>query len=328
MLKLGVCRADQYAPLRGGLLEWLRRDHVDYRLLRTADPPSSVEVRLFESLTRHLELRGGVYRTTSQARFRDLDSWLMPLLLRHFDTAGVVDAQDWAASDCVASLAWHDQLIATFPRLRFVASDVTLHLVEMQVAEGSYVFEEGADVLQFVSPPFVIRLNPGESPFLIVNRLLARRALSRLTRLRRSLGVEPAAVQFPAGVDEVQHGPLRFRKIPLVHPQVVAARARVADSFHVECHSVFQRATQPAHMIRTMNILSTRTFSRPMLERATRSVFQTLVPGGLWVLGRTMEDHPPLHHVSVLVKTEDGFRVLERYNQKSEIEDLALAVGA
>ena len=119
-----------------------------------------------------------------------------------------------------------------------------------------------------------------------------------------------------------------FRKIPLVHPHVAAARGRATKSFHVEYHSVFQRATKPAHVIRTMNILNAGYFTAAMVERARHSVFATLFPGGLWVLGRTMEDHPPLHHVSVLVKTEDGFRVLERYNQKSEIEDLALAVGA
>jgi hypothetical protein len=290
-------------------------------------PPSPVEVRLFESLTKDLQLRGGVYRTTSQARFRDLDSWLTPLLARHFDGATAFDAQDWAASDCLASLAWHDELIATFSRLRLIASDVTLHLIEMQVAEGSYVFEAGADVLQFCSPPFVIRLNPAESSSLIVNRLLARRAVARLARLRHSLDVDPAAVEFPDGVDEVQRGGLTFRKIPLVHP-AIAARAHATESFRVQSHSVFQRANEPAHVIRTMNILNAGYFSAEMLTHAARSVFQTLFPGGLWILGRTMQDDPPLHHVSVLVKTETGFRLLERYNEKSEVEDLALAVGA
>jgi hypothetical protein len=77
-----------------------------------------------------------------------------------------------------------------------------------------------------------------------------------------------------------------------------------------------------------MNILDPGYCTAAMIERAGHSVFDTLFPGGLWVLGRTMQDDPPLHHVSVLVKTDTGFRLLERYNEKSEVEDLALAVGA
>jgi hypothetical protein len=68
---------------------------------------------------------------------------------------------------------------------------------------------------------------------------LARLALARVARLRRGLAVEPAAMEFPDGVEEVQHGPLTFRKIPLVHPHVVSARARATKSFRVEYHSVF-----------------------------------------------------------------------------------------
>ncbi|HYU81065.1 MAG TPA: hypothetical protein VEK56_18895 [Vicinamibacterales bacterium] len=324
MLKLGVYRLEQYPQQRGGLKEWLRRDHIDYRLLRTAIPPSPDEIRVFEGLTREMQLASGVFRTTSSTRFSELNEWLNPILVRQFDGTTRLDVQDWAASDCMASLAWHDRLLAAFPQARLIASDVNLYLIEMQLGDGSYVLEPGVGVLQFIAPPFVIRLNPPEAPSFIVNRILARRALARLDALQRQHGVDAAAVDFPNGVMEVRRGGLTFRKIPTVHPHA-AERARVNRSFRIERHSVFDRA-EPAHIVRTMNILNTGYFDSARIEQAIRSIFETLVPDGIWIVGRTTQEDPLLHHVSVLVRTATGFRVLERYTSKSEIEDLALAV--
>jgi len=51
-----------------------------------------------------------------------------------------------------------------------------------------------------------------------------------------------------------------------------------------------------------------------------------LVPGGIWIVGRTVEEQPPEHRASILERTAGGFRLLERYGGPSEIEDLALAL--
>ena len=39
-----------------------------------------------------------------------------------------------------------------------------------------------------------------------------------------------------------------------------------------------------------------------------------------------MQEAPPIHHVSVLRKSGNGFELLERNVEKSEIEHLALAL--
>lgn len=329
MLKLGVYRVDQYPrPAVRGPLAWLHRGRVAYSLLATSDPPTTREIEVFEWIMLHLRLTGGVYRTTSPGRFRDLDLWFNTVLKTRFRGQEVIEVQDWAASAGITSAAWHEVLHEAFPGVRLTASDLNLFLIEMQVAgQGSYIFEAGGGALQFIAPPFVIRLDQPEPLSLPVNRMLARRARARLEALRREHGIDPAAVEFPAGAEQVRQGPLVFRKIPLIHPRA-AALARSAASFRVERHSVFEPAGRPAHVVRTMNILNAGYFDSTQLQRGARSVWESLVPGGLWIVGRTVKDAPPLHHVSVLVKTGTGFELLERYNQKSEIEDLARAVRA
>ncbi len=75
-----------------------------------------------------------------------------------------------------------------------------------------------------------------------------------------------------------------------------------------------------------MNILNKVYFDTDALARAARNIWVSLKPEGLWIVGRTVQDEPIVHHVSILVKTGEGFHVIERYNEQSEIEDIALAV--
>ena len=278
MLKLGVYRTDQCIQTHGGLLAWLRRDHVDYRLLRTSSPPSPLEVKVFETITREMQLTSGVFRTTSLGRFCDLDVWLNQILVKQFARETELEVQDWAASDCITSAAWHERLTEVFPRVRLTASDLNLHLIEMHVTgQGSYVFEATGGVLQFIAPPFVVRLNPPEPRRLCVNRILAWWAQARLERLRREYKIDPAVMAFPDGVKEVRRGPLVFRRIPLIHPQAIRL-SRATGSFRIEQHSVFEPANRPAHVIRTMNILNRGYFESALLDCGARSAWWSLVP--------------------------------------------------
>jgi hypothetical protein len=51
-------------------------------------------------------------------------------------------------------------------------------------------------------------------------------------------------------------------------------------------------------------------------------VFDSLVVGGLWILGRTVEETRPVRNeVSIFRKSEHGFRLLDRLNGGSELEE-------
>jgi len=326
MLRLGVHRLDQYHGAGGGLPTWVRRGHLDYRLLRTGIPASPLEVAVFEDITRRMQLSSGIFRTTSPGRFRDLDEWITPVLARHFDAKMALDVRDWAASDCSTSVAWHEKLTAAFPKATLTASDLNIYLIEMRGdTGGSYILDAALGLLQYVAPPFVIRLRPPESPWLAVNWLLARLAGARFARLSRRHGIKEEAIQFAPGVDEVRQGDLVFRRIPLVHP-MAATLEHEAPSFRIRKHSIFERAETPADVIRTMNIFNRSYFDPAMLTLGAHNVWESLKPGGLWIVGRTIQEEPVIHHASILVNTTDGFSVVDRHIEKSEIEDLALVV--
>lgn len=326
MLKLGVWRLDQHPALRHSPLGWLRSNHVDYRLLRTSQPPTPAAIAVFEDIMRDLRLPSGVFRTTEAGRFRELDLWVTPILQSHFPDAAPLLVYDWAVSDAITSVAWHNQLIRAFPSLRFTASDLHLYLLEMRVPDGgSFILETSGAALQYVRPPWVIRLDPPEPPWLVVNNSLARRARASLRELLEQHHIDPARIEFPPGVETVDRGPLQFAQIPFVHPEALAL-SQTTSTFRIVRHSVFEPSAEKAHVVRTMNIFNPGYFDTARLQLGAHSVWHSLVTGGLWIVGRTVDSKTGQHRLSVLRKTVDRFEVEARFHEKSEIEDLALSV--
>jgi hypothetical protein len=75
-----------------------------------------------------------------------------------------------------------------------------------------------------------------------------------------------------------------------------------------------------------MNIFNMAYFDPVRLRQGALSVWRSLRRGGVWIVGRSMEQSPMLHHASILVRTAQGFVLMERYIDKSEMEDMALAL--
>jgi hypothetical protein len=271
---------------------------------------------------REMQLPSGVFRTTAPGRFRELDEFLNGVLAQVFSPADALDVHDWAASDASASAAWFHTLRRTFPDVRLTASDLSLYLVEVRSSSGdSYIFDATGDVLQYVRPPFVIRMSIPEPRFLFANRFLRKRALDRLAKLKLP---SLATLNFADG-DEIHKPPYTFCKIPLIHPAAESLR-RSNPAFRVERHSVFEALAAPCDVIRTMNIFNAGYFDGDRLQEGARSVWRSLKRGGIWIVGRTVEAEPPVHNASVLVRGERGFSLRERHVEKSEMENLALAL--
>jgi hypothetical protein len=323
MFKLGVYRADQYGQ-SSGFGAWLRKNRVSYQLLRTSVRASAAEIARFEQLSRHILMPSGVFRMTAPNRFRELDQFLGGVLERHFGPRPL-DVHDWAASDCSTSAAWYQALVQAFPQVTLTASDLNLYLTEAQLPGGDvYIFDGNGDPLQYIRPPFVIRISPPEPRLLFGNRWLQARAEARLSRLRERGDLKVAGLEFK-GDEELHRPPYVFRKISMIHPAAEALRLSAA-AFRIQRQSVFDPLVQPSDVIRTMNILNVSYFDRGRLSLAARNVWQSLKPAGIWIVGRTIEEEPPLHHASVLIRTREGFALLERHVEKSEVEDLVLAL--
>jgi hypothetical protein len=331
MLKLGIFAAGCYPGQARGPLGWLRRNRFAYTLLKTSLPPKPEEIVVFERIMRQMKLTSGVHRMTARNRFADLDEWAQPILQRRLAGRPAIQVEDWAASACLTSLEWHQRLEEAFPRFHLTASDLTLYLVALEVpGDGIYVLETGGGLLQYIRPPFAIRIEPPEPRLLIVNRVLAERARRRLKRIWRELGagpdLEPGLLTLPEGTDEKPLGAMRLTRLPLVHPEALALANLAPESFAIRGHSVFTPAPAPADVVRTMNILNRVYFDEARLLEGARSVWHSLRPGGIWMVGRTVRERPPEHRVSVFEKTAEGFRLIERYGGPSEIEEMALAL--
>jgi hypothetical protein len=325
MFRFGVCRPEQY-PAGGRFHPFsLRRNRISYQLLRAPVTPSPHDIALFEHIMKELLLSSGVYRMTSPGRFRDLDAYLMPLLERRFSPEKPLRVQDWAVSDASTSVVWFGRLRQIYPLVHLAASDLNLYLVEARLNSGeAFILEPGGALLQYVKPPFVIPLNHPESIFFPVNRWLAERARARFARLSTEAGLSPSALE---GVrDETRRaGPFRLSRLSLIHPTAESLR-RFSAAFTIVRQSVFEPAKECADVVRTMNIFNRGYFGPDQLAQGIASVWKSLFPDGIWIVGRTIQEEPVVHHVSIFQKTETGFDRIAVFNHPSEVEDLALAL--
>ena len=324
MFSFGVCKLDDYLPDTsrpfGRSRARLRRNRISMQFLRTGADPSPLELSVFEDIVRVLPLGNRTYRTTWRGRFAALDPIVNGWLRRRHRRDAALQVCDWAASDCLTSMEWAASLFADFPNASLVASDLMLFLVELADADGtSVILDREGHPLQVVRPPFVVKLQPPESWWLLpVNRLVGMRALARFGARKPEipkwwLDCDDETLSIP---------PFVARKLPLIHPQArsLAERDR---RFSICRHSAFEPLEIPVDVIRTMNIFNRSYFSVERLMEGTRAVASSLRTGGCWIVGRTVD--ATQNTVSVLEKTDRGFRVLERINGGSEIEDLALA---
>jgi len=313
------------AGIFGRLRHFLTKDHVSLQLLRTSVPATPREVALFEAIMQQMRLASGVYRTTFRGRLRDLDRFVIELLGRRYTRQTALEVHDWAASDCLTSAEWAESLFERFPNAHLQASDLTLFLLEVELPDGgAFILERDGEPLQYLRPPFVIRLNPPEPKKFVVNRLLSHQARAKLKWMQTRLSVP--ADWLDSSAVALTLPPFHLRKISVVHPDAEALRSRDAR-FSIERHSVFAALPQPVDIIRSMNIFNKTYFPTERLAEGALAVWRSLKPGGWWITGRTWQEDPPAHHVSVLEKSSGGFQLVQRYGDGSEIESLALELS-
>ena len=75
-----------------------------------------------------------------------------------------------------------------------------------------------------------------------------------------------------------------------------------------------------------MNILNRSYFSEDLLLQASRTIATSLAPGGIWIVGRTMENNF-VNHASIFELRSGAWHLIQRLNQGSEIEALILAAS-
>jgi hypothetical protein len=244
-------------------------------------------------------------------------------LLGFFSPRNQLRIDDLAVSSGVTAAEWFRTLRSVYPQLTFTASDQVLYLIEAAVrnSRAVYIVEPKGEPIQYIYPPFVVSLAEDNHPGFLINRLVQRYAKKRWhDSLASQFRIPPEFDGTEPSPPYVDLPAFRLAKISLVHPEVLALRS---SAFQFTEHSVFSPLPHSSDVIRTMNILNRAYFPESELRRAISAIHQSLTPGGLWIVGRTVSEHPPAHDVSVLRKMQVGWSVITHVGNGSEVEALA-----
>jgi hypothetical protein len=315
MLKFGIWTHEQY------LREGGRRRHcgarVSYALLDVGCNPTAEEIRAFEDISFTLRTASGTFRTTFRDRFRDVDAAAIDWLGKLYPPQASIRVQDRAASHGLTSWEWAERLFLSFPNAELESSDQLHHFIQLSLSTGEiYIVEPDGRPLQYIRPPFVVGVHHPEARRYPVNQWVASRARRRFA----SLALPERWTESPGGQG------YRVKRIPHLHPEALRY-SRADPRFRFQERSVFAKTPGACEALRTMNILNAAYFSADQLAEGARAAFESVRPGGLWIVGRTLEEDFT-NHVTFLRRGDSRWEVLGRIGDGSEMEQVALRLGA
>jgi len=323
MFKLGVCKSEDLGHATTLLG---KQRQISCSLLKTSSPASAADITRFERVIRSTAISSGVSRTTYWSRFDDLDAVTQCVLQRTFSADQCLDIHDMGASDAFLSMQWAERVFAAFPLARMTASDISLYFTEaVWVSSGeTYILEPDGTPIQYTKAPFVVWLPRREHPAYLLNALVRRWAGWRLRKLR--LCSEPVSWRGVPDSTVINRGGWRFRQIPLVHPAVLSFAYN--DRFRVVEANAFCPLPSQCDVIRAMNLYQTGVFTAARVQQGIRAALDSIVEGGIFIAGKTMEIERARNDVSIFQKTQGRIRVVERLGKGFELEQLVLGMSA
>jgi hypothetical protein len=239
-----------------------------------------------------VRLPSGVFKATEPHRLDDLNRVVRPLL----PSDRPLQLLDVAASTGITSLEWSEQLAAAGIEHHLVCGDSHV--------EGAWLPLPGlGDVL----------LDHDRREILFLE--LFGRAVDPSGGTRKSaLAVPPIRAIIWLGL----HLGFSARHVDLVDPDV-----RAAPAVSVIQDDIFEHRSEldgRFHMVRAANILNRGYFGEEQLRAGIASLRERLRPGGLLIVCRTHDDGA--NHGSIVKATDEGWLVVARIGDGSEIEDL------
>lgn len=236
---------------------------------------------LLERLYQSMAAGEGVCKITRRNRFPDLDRQLADDCRERFPEALPLIVHDVGCSSAISSLELFDRLIRERPT-EVHASDYfdALYLVRVPTTDWTVVFDATYEPLQLVGRWLVLSARTPAPWRYPVNRLAGRSACRRLLPVAREL------LRKHLGGDQ---DVAAVREVSLFHPRA-AGRARESAGFLLNRHNLFEPNSVPAHVVRAMNVLTTNHFSEEQVRIGIRACAANLLPGGLLILGRSIDE--------------------------------------
>lgn len=302
MLALGISTEGQYARARSR--RRLDGSAISYGLLQIGNNPTREEISRFEEISLSFRTSNGTTRRTFRRRMRDVDATTLELIQQWHSWDAELRVQDRAASNCLTSAELAEPLFRAFPHATLEASDRLLYVLKISLSRGrAYIIEPNGELLQYICPPLVVCLSSLQPYRCPLRRLIAARAKKSFQQ---------------SGLPQRCSG-YQMDRISCIHPEADALCKR--DSrFHICTRSIFDPSAD-VDVLRTMNILNKAYFPREKLVEGASAAFQSVKPGGLWIVGRTSENET--NDVTFFRRIDRRWEVVARLGTGSEIEQLA-----
>ena len=266
----------------------------------------------------------GTSRETHRVRFKILDPLIRDILSTRFPKQHRLVVTDGGVSTGSTSVELYRTLSDVFPDLDFVATDLSLSAVVVKSRRWPWAvaFDAGGCELQIISGPLVLPGRGGISIAYPLNRMARRIARATVVRRARSV-LQRVRVHTPEALSEATAAGYDIIVVPLLSADCLRLTQTTA-SFRCEVDDLFQPARRPAHLVRVMNVLTRKYFDDRRLARAFRATLQNVLPGGLFVSGRSPSVDPRDLRATIFARDADRLTIMSKLNGGSEEEDLIL----
>jgi hypothetical protein len=293
---------------------------------------------LLERIYTEILVSGSVYKTTRRDRFVDVDRRLADEIEVRFPSVDRVAIHDVGASNGITSLELF-RLLERRRRIALFASDLfdRLWFVRVRPRPWTVVFSADGAPLQYVGLHLVLsaeRERNVEGRRYPVNFAAKRWLDLTLLPTARAILADAETKAATAGVRPAGRGPDEFRfdtrrgtarAFPLVHPEVHACARRTPD-FTFGRHDIFEQAPGSHHVVRVMNLLNPNYFGPAKLIEAAAACASSLRQGGLFVVGRTIDEEDARNRVTAFVRAGTRLEPVWDLHEGSEIRSLLAGV--
>lgn len=277
---------------------------------------------LLERLYQSLSAGDRIFKITRQGRFGELDAWLAQERARRFADVESLVVHDVGASNGITSLELFE-LLAHDGTVELYATDYydRLYLVTLPEQVWTVAFDVERRPLQAVGGRWVLSLrhrHPWRHP---INRWLQHRV--RQCILPKA---EAALERYLDRAGQVPDNETALvREVSLFHPKCIEL-ARRNTAFHYGRHDLFQPNPYRCHIIRALNVLTTKHFSEEQVVRGIEQAADNLESGGLIVLGRSLDEEDG--RLRATAYAIHGSHLSEVWSLNGGYEDAALALKA
>ena len=267
-----------------------------------------------------LRMGNGVYKYTAPHRFDDVAPEVDALLAERLGK-GPLSVHDLGVSDAVTSVELFAALGARWPDLRFTMSDWfdAVYVVTPDGGPWSAVFDAELRLIQFFGRGFVLTPQTPPRKWHPVNRMV-------LAQLRRTF--EPAAQDAARALSrefDPPRAPVGWsaERVPLVCRAALELVRKDPRATFVR-HSVLDPMPAKYRFVRAMNVLNRGYFGEADLRRAIGHIRDALEPGGVFLVGRNVDEEDGRTSATAFLRTPAGFERLRDFRGGSEIAALVV----